>query len=124
MTSLALTLLRLFRAIRGAWALPDFRNVLLLVAMTLLSGTIFFHEVEGWRWVDAFYFSVTTIATVGYGDLAPKTDFGKLFTTLYIVVGVGLFVALVSFLSKGMLERGPRQDPAEAPDAQRAAGKE
>jgi len=124
MTSLLLTLLRLFRAIRGAWALPDFRNVLLLVAMTLASGTIFFHKVEGWRWIDAFYFSVTTIATVGYGDLAPKTDFGKLFTTLYIVVGVGLFVALVSFLSKGMLERRPQQDPAEAPDAKGDAAKE
>ncbi len=113
MTSLLLTLLRFFRGVRAAWSIPDFRSVLVLVALTLASGTIFFHGVEGWGWIDAFYFSVTTMSTVGYGDLAPKTDFGKLFTTLYIVVSVGLFVALISFLADGMLAglRNRRQAP-------------
>lgn len=116
MSSLLLTLLRFFRGVRGAWSIPDFRSVLALVAMTLASGTIFFHNVEGWSWIDAFYFSVTTMSTVGYGDLAPKSDFGKLFTTLYIVVAVGLFVALVSFLADGMLSaswRRRKQDGKE-----------
>ena len=84
--------------------------------MTLASGTVFFHKVEGWSWIDAFHFSVTTMSTVGYGDLAPKSDFGKLFTTLYIVVAVGLFVALVSFLADGMLStsrRGRKHDGKE-----------
>lgn len=109
MSSVLLTLLRFFRGVRGAWSIPDFRSVLALVAMTLASGTIFFHNVEGWSWIDAFYFSVTTMSTVGYGDLAPKSDFGKLFTTLYIVVAVGLFVALVSFLADGMLSASRRR---------------
>lgn len=103
MSSLILTLFRFFKGVRGAWTMPDFRSVLALVVMTLASGTIFFHQVEGWSWIDAFYFSVTTMSTVGYGDLAPKSDLGKLFTTIYIVVAVGLFVALVSFLADGML---------------------
>lgn len=109
MSSLFLTLLRFFRGVRGAWSIPDFRSVLALVLMTLVSGTVFFHSVEGWSRIDAFYFSVTTMSTVGYGDLAPKTDFGKLFTTLYIVVAVGLFVALVSFLADGMLSASRRR---------------
>jgi voltage-gated potassium channel len=109
MSSVLLTLLRFFRGVRGAWAIPDFRSVLALVAMTIASGTVFFHNVEGWSWIDAFYFSVTTMSTVGYGDLAPKSDFGKLFTTLYIVVAVGLFVALVSFLADGMLSASRRR---------------
>lgn len=117
MSSLFLTLLRFFRGVRGAWSVPDFRNVLALVLMTLASGTVFFHGVEGWSWIDAFYFSVTTMSTVGYGDLAPRTDFGKLFTALYIVVAVGLFVALVSFLADGMLAaaRRRRQQAEPAP---------
>jgi voltage-gated potassium channel len=124
MTSLILTLLRLLRAIRGAWALPDFRNVLLLVALTLTSGTIFFRKVEGWSWVDAFYFSATTIATVGYGDLAPRTDFGKLFTVLYIVVGVGLFITLVTFLSRGLVSGDRDGDTAESPGPRRRSRRE
>ncbi|WP_231512123.1 potassium channel family protein [Paucibacter sp. KBW04] len=74
-----------------------------LVAMTLSSGTIFFRTVEGWSWIDAFYFSVTTMSTIGSPGLAPQSDFGKLFTTLYIVVAVGLFVALIAFLAEGMV---------------------
>lgn len=119
MSSVLLTLLRFFRGVRGAWSVPDFRSVLALVAMTLASGMVFFHNVEGWSWIDAFYFSVTTMSTVGYGDLAPKSDFGKLFTTLYIVVAVGLFVALVSFLADGMLSasrRRRKQDEKEGLD--------
>lgn len=54
--------------------MPDFRSVLVLVVMTLASRTIFFHTVEGWSWIDAFHFSVTTVSTAGYGDLAPKSD--------------------------------------------------
>ena len=72
--------------------------------MILLSGTIFYHSVEGWSWIDSFYFSVTTASTVGLGDLAPKTDAGKLFTTLYIFVGVGVFVVLIALLAKALLK--------------------
>ena len=124
MTSLILTLLRLLRAIRGAWALPDFRNVLLLVALTLTSGTIFFRKVEGWSWVDAFYFSATTIATVGHGDLAPRTDFGKLFTVLYIVVGVGLFITLATLLSRGLVNGDRNKDTAESRNSKRGSRRE
>jgi hypothetical protein len=38
--------------------------------------------------IDALYFSVTTVSTVGLGDLSPQTDIGKLFTVVYIFVGV------------------------------------
>jgi len=103
MTSLLLTLLRFLGGVRQAWSRPDFRSILLLVVLTLTSGTIFFRTVEGWSWIDAFYFSVTTMSTIGSPGLAPQSDFGKLFTTLYIVVAVGLFVALIAFLAEGML---------------------
>ena len=68
------------------------------VLLTIGIGTVFYHLVEGWRWVDAYYFSVVTLATVGYGDLSPKTDVGKIFTTFYIFAGVGMLAAYFGLL--------------------------
>lgn len=45
---------------------------------------------EGWTLIDALYFSMTTVSTVGYGDLSPGTDFTKFFTCVYIIVGVAI----------------------------------
>jgi hypothetical protein len=53
--------------------------------------------------VDAFYFSVTTLTTVGLGDLAPTTMLGKLFTVLYIFVGISLIAGFINTLAKETL---------------------
>jgi hypothetical protein len=45
--------------------------------------------------VDAFYFSVTALTTVGLGDLAPKTAIGKLFTVVYIFAGIGIILGFI-----------------------------
>lgn len=42
------------------------------------TSTAFYHFAEGWTWLDSIYFSIVTLATVGYGDLAPKTTGGKI----------------------------------------------
>src|SRR5919202_1239421 len=90
---------RFVRAFAGAWRRdPQFRSLVALVFFTLLSGTIFYSLQEGWSVVDAFYFSVTTLTTVGLGDLAPTTTIGKLFTILYIFVGLGLVAAFITTL--------------------------
>jgi voltage-gated potassium channel Kch len=84
--------------------------------LILLSGTVFYRTVEGWSWIDALYFSVTTISTVGLGDLSPQTDFGKLFTVVYIFVGVGVFVALFSQFARAMLHLEDSSKTPEKPD--------
>ena len=61
-------------------------------ALGLLAlGTIVYHYVEDWSWVDALYFSTVAVTTVGFGDLAPTTDGSKLFTVVYILTGIGIF---------------------------------
>jgi Ion channel len=81
-------------------------HIVILLAMTfslIACATVFYHWQEGWRWLDAAYFSVVTIASVGYGDLAPKTDGGKLFTILYVFTGIGLFVASATALANHII---------------------
>lgn len=71
--------------------------ILLVSVLIILSiGTLFYHEVEKWSYIDSLYFSVTTLATVGFGDFYPVTDLGKAFTMVYIVVGVGELLSFVN----------------------------
>ena len=50
-------------------------KVLLLGAATMVAvGTVTYHLLEGWSFLDSLYFSVVTLATVGFGDLTPTTD--------------------------------------------------
>jgi len=59
-------------------------------------GTIVYHNLEGWGWVDSLYFSMITLTTVGYGDFSPQTNGGKIFTIIYIIVGVGIILSFVN----------------------------
>lgn len=53
-------------------------------------ATTVYHFVEDWSWVDSFYFSTIAVTTVGFGDLAPSTDGSKLFTILYVALGIAI----------------------------------
>ena len=103
MFSIFINLLRLIKAICRSWKLPAFRSGLLLAILILISGTVFYSTVEGWPWVDALYFSAMTVATVGVSDLSPQTMLGKLFTVLYLFVGVGVFIALFTQFARALL---------------------
>jgi voltage-gated potassium channel len=113
--------------IRAMWNLrrdSAFRMLGAVAVVAIGSATAFYWLYEDLRLVDAFYFSVTTIATVGYGDLAPKTDLGKIFTSLYVLVGVGTFAAFLTHVARQMAadglhgeqQAGPERP--EVPDAQ------
>ena len=101
----ALVVIRLVRSFGASFRDAEFRALLFMVAVALAAGTLFYRNVEGWRVLDAFYFSVITLATVGYGDLTPKTDLGKLFTVLYIVIGISLLAGFAQKVAKVSFER-------------------
>jgi voltage-gated potassium channel len=60
------------------------------VIASLVLGTVVFHALEGWSILDSLYVSAQTVTTVGFGDLAPATLPGRLFATLFMMVGVGI----------------------------------
>lgn len=72
----------------------------------VLLGAIFYHYVEHLSWIDALYFTTITLATVGYGDITPKTDAGKLFTVFYVLIGISIFVALARIVLGRLVLRG------------------
>ena len=78
------------------------RNLYLSVVLLLIIyviGTFFYHNVEGWSYLKCIYFITITIATVGYGDVVPETDLGKIFTVVLIITGVSIFLSLVYSIS-------------------------
>ena len=76
-----------------------FALILWLIGL-LLIGMIFYHFAEGWSWLDSLYFCVITLSTVGYGDLDPTTPESKVFTMIYIFLGLSVFVSFVNMLAK------------------------
>jgi voltage-gated potassium channel len=58
-------------------------------AIVLLIGTCGYMAIEGWPAFDAFYMTVITLATIGYGETHPLTATGRIFTILLIFLGVG-----------------------------------
>ena len=78
--------------------------VLLATMVILFGGATFYYYVEQWSFLDALYFSTTTMTTVGYGDLAPHTNAGKMFTIIYVLLGVGTVLYTVSLLASHFVE--------------------
>ena len=103
MVAFLFTLLQLARGIRRILQDSESRSLLFLVFGQLALGTLFYRNVERWGFLDSLYFSVITLATVGYGDLTPVTAAGKIFTMCYIVFGIGLLVAFANKLAGTIL---------------------
>jgi voltage-gated potassium channel len=59
-----------------------------LMATVLAAGTIGYRWLEGWSWLDSAYMTVITLATIGYGEIHPLGDVGRVFTIGLILVGV------------------------------------
>jgi voltage-gated potassium channel len=68
-------------------------------------GTAGFMLIEKLSFLDSLYFTIATIATVGYGDIHPVTAAGKVFSIVIILIGIGTFLALVTGLTQVFLQR-------------------
>ena len=76
----------------------EYRSLLFTTFITIIGGSVFYHFVEGWTWVDCIYFSVITLSTIGYGDFSPQTDAGKIFTIFYIIIGISIILSFINTL--------------------------
>lgn len=71
----------------------------------LLLGIFGFMIIENLSLVDAIYFSIVTMATVGYGDIHPQSAVGKILAIVLIIGGVGTFLGIVASITDLFVKR-------------------
>lgn len=63
---------------------------LVMLGVVYVSAIAAYQYLERWGWEDAVYFTTATITTIGYGDIVPKTYFGKMITVPLMLVGIAI----------------------------------
>jgi len=95
----------IYYGLRDVWGDARVRGLLMFAFSMIALATLTFRLLEGWSLLDAAFFAVVTISTVGYGELVPQTVAGKLFAMFYILVGLGVFVAAASAVADALMRR-------------------
>ena len=122
----AFRLLRLFRLvvtakrIKGFFSVEGLRYATIVAIFGILGGGSAFAAVEsaqGLNAWDGIYWAISTVTTVGYGDIVPKTDGGRVIAITMMVIGVGYAAILTAALAQAFLSRLVRTE-AQAVEAE------
>ncbi len=70
----------------------------------LLLGSLGYVWIEGWNFFDALYMTVTTLATVGYGEVHPLSRPGRVYNMVLILSGMGLMLYIITALARVVVE--------------------
>src|SRR3954465_9605599 len=82
------------------------RLAVAMPGLVMVIGTLGYRLIEGWAVWDAFYMTVTTVATVGYREVHPLSFPGQVFTIVLILVGVGTAFYTATLLATIIVEGG------------------
>jgi voltage-gated potassium channel len=86
--------------------LQRLRFAMMGLLAVLAGGTIGYVLLERWSWIDALWMVVITFSTVGYGEVAPLSDAGRLYTMGLIVVGFSLATYTAGELARFVVDGG------------------
>ncbi len=88
-----------------------FIAISIATVVTLIIGVVMMRYLEGLQTIDALYFSVVSLTTVGYGDFTPETTGGKIFVMAYLLVGIAIVASLLNnILQNAMAKRVLKED--------------
>lgn len=104
MISLFIGFKSLGRCLKECFKKEETKALLVATIAIMLIGTIFYHRIEDMTFIDSFYFSFVTLATIGYGDITPVTTIGKLFTVVYGILGLGLVSLSVGVIARELIQ--------------------
>ena len=88
--------------------------VFFIMVALLVAGTLSYSQMEQWSLIDSFYFTATTLTTIGYGDLVPTHDASKLLTVAFALSGVAMFLYGLSVITSHYIQKGQQFEEYEA----------
>ncbi len=78
-------------------------GVIALIVVFLI-GTLWYRYIEQWTWLDAAYMTMSTLATVGFGEINPLGQRGRVFTMLLIVMGLVTIGYIVNRFTEALIQ--------------------
>jgi len=92
-------------AVRDTPIEDKLKVVISLFSLIFIVGTFGFHFIEGWGALDSFFMTLITITTIGYREIQPLSNAGKVFDVFIIFMGVGTaaygFATVAQFIIEG-----------------------
>ncbi len=108
-----LRLIAIVRYARRLFTLNGLRYGALVALVTVLAGGAAFAYAEGVSTWDGVWWAMTTVTTVGYGDIPPKTDLGRALAILVMLVGIGFLSLLIGSVSERFVRVDLEQEAEE-----------
>lgn len=81
----------------------QFLRLALLPMLIVVLGMAGYIYLEGWDWADAFYMTVITLSTVGFGEVQTLSRMGRLFTAVLILAGVGVLTIAFTAITNAVV---------------------
>ena len=95
---------RIFSRDQGISSRNKIIRSLVLLALVPLVGSLGFILIEGWRFLDALYMAIISITTVGFMEVHPLSDGGRIFVICYLIVGLSSFLFALSQLGEWAIQ--------------------
>lgn len=96
--------------------LSKFLVPVVIFIILIFAGAYIFQQLEkkqSLSYLDSVYFTVITIATIGYGDIVPKSDLGKIFTMCFSFLGIGMAFYFFSVIGRYIFKKQLRDKLVE-----------
>lgn len=82
-----------------------FNLAILLMTSILLIGVVGYYAIFGYTWIESLYMTIITVTTVGFQEVQPLSDSGRLFTILLIISSVFVFAFAISAITEYLLSK-------------------
>lgn len=118
MLGLTLMITRFLSAVRRAWRDPSFRGAVFSLLTIVVAATVFYTLSEGWSVLDSVYFAMSVGLPMGGSAVSPTETISKVFTMIYALLVVGLFVSVGASLANALITKNTDRYPRGGRDGE------